>query len=78
LASEIEHELVPLHKILSDKEANDVLGELGINRDQLPKIFDTDPQAKKLGAVNGQMIRINREDNGKKYAYYRIVVKAYS
>ncbi|MGC9037384.1 MAG: DNA-directed RNA polymerase subunit RpoH/Rpb5 C-terminal domain-containing protein [Candidatus Micrarchaeia archaeon] len=68
-----EHYLVPPHRILSEKEAERVLAELKIPASKLPKIFVTDPQAKKLGAKVGQIIEIDRGEDGK---YYRLVVPA--
>jgi DNA-directed RNA polymerase subunit H len=73
LSARKEHELVPIHELLSDDEANKVLKELNITAERLPKIFADDPQAKKLSAKPGQIIRIKREE-GKGYYYYRHVV----
>ncbi len=73
---EREHEFVPVHEILSESEAKKVLEELNTTIDKLPKILDTDPQAKKLEAKPGQVIKIHRNDSGNEYFNYREVVKA--
>ena len=39
----LEHELVPEHHLLSEKEAEKVLNELRLTKDQLPKIRIADP-----------------------------------
>lgn len=70
-----EHEMVPPHELLSDKEAKKVLDELGIKPEQLPKMLESDPEATKLGAKSGQIIKIYRNDYGKEYTYYRLVRK---
>jgi DNA-directed RNA polymerase subunit H len=76
LAAKSDHEFVPVHELLSEKEANAVLEKLGLKRENLPKIFTEDAQSKKLGAKPGQIIRIYRKDNGHEYEYYRFVVEA--
>jgi len=79
LVAKREHVLVPIHEILTEAEAKKVLEKLRLNKDNLPKIFESDPQAKKLGAKPGQIIRIYREDppfqQKNKYEYYRLVIK---
>lgn len=76
MANKRDHEFVPVHELLSEKEANSVLAKLDIKRENLPKMFTEDPQSKKLGAKAGQIVRIYRRDNGQDYEYYRIVVEA--
>lgn len=70
-----DHELVPVHELMSDKDASALFKKLGITIDNLPKIFDSDPQAKKLEATPGQVIRIYRKDGQNEYEYYRRVVE---
>ena len=81
LAGDKEHEtifyenlLVPRHEILSDAEARKVFQELNTTAEKLPRIFKDDPA---LGgkAKPGQVVKIFREDRGKKYLYYRIVIE---
>jgi DNA-directed RNA polymerase subunit H len=60
---------------MTDKEVSELFKKLGITIENLPKIFDTDPQAKKLEAKPGQVIRIYRKDDKNEYEYYRKVVE---
>jgi len=69
-----EHFLVPPHRILDEKELEAVLKKYNVTVNKLAKIFETDPQAKKLNAKVGQVIEIEREENGRKVKYYRLVV----
>ena len=71
-----DHDFVPVHELLSEKEANTVLESMGLTRENLPKIFAEDPQVKKAGAKPGQVIRVHRSDNGHDYEYYRFVVES--
>jgi len=75
LPSKSDHELVPVHELMTDKEVSELFKKLGITIENLPKIFDTDPQAKKLEAKPGQVIRIYRKDDKNEYEYYRKVVE---
>ncbi len=76
MADTSDHEFVPIHKLLSEKEANAILDKLMLKRENLPKILVEDPQAKRLNAKAGQIIKINRKDNGHEYEYFRFVVEA--
>ena len=71
-----EHELVPKHWIASDEEVNLVLAHYKIKKTQLPTIGTEDPAARVLGALPGQVLRIERESitSGTSY-YYRLVVR---
>ena len=73
--SKREHDLVPTHRIMSRNDINSVLSTLGITVGNLPKILVSDPQAKKLSAKAGDVLEIEREDFGKAYTYYRLVVE---
>ncbi|MGP3668142.1 MAG: DNA-directed RNA polymerase subunit H [Candidatus Bathyarchaeota archaeon] len=69
-----EHELVPKHIILSKEEAEELLKKYRIKPSQLPKIKDTDPAAKALGAKPGDIIKIIRKSPTAGLAeYYRYV-----
>ena len=70
-----EHELVPVHRIMSANEAEDLVARLRIKASNLPKILKSDPQAVKLQAQVGDVLEIDRADSGNKYAYYRQVVE---
>lgn len=69
-----EHELVPKHWIASKDEVELVLTHYKIEKAQLPRIARDDPAVKVLGALPGQVLRIERESltSGHSY-YYRLV-----
>jgi DNA-directed RNA polymerase subunit H len=56
-----EHELVPKHEILVEKEVNDLLEEYHIKPYQLPYIRASDPAVKWIGAKPGDVLRITRK-----------------
>ncbi|RAP48053.1 MAG: DNA-directed RNA polymerase subunit H [Methanosphaera sp. rholeuAM74] len=57
----LQHDLVPEHVILSDEEAQEVLDDLNINIEQLPKILPSDPVVKVIGAKVGDVLKITRK-----------------
>ncbi len=74
------HDLVPEHKILSDKEAETVLKKLKVNADQLPKIRKDDPVLSILEMVEGPieegriiMIRRRSESAGVSVVYRMVI-----
>ncbi len=75
----MEHQLVPEHRLLSEKEVEKVLSELNVLREQLPKIKTTDPCIKILSQTKdvkeGMVVEITRvsETAGKSKAYRLIV-----
>lgn len=71
----LKHELVPKHIVLTKEEKEKILKKYGVKEAQLPKILASDPVVKLIGAKPGDLIKIIREENGKKYIYYRIVVE---
>jgi DNA-directed RNA polymerase subunit H (RpoH/RPB5) len=66
-------EFVQEHKILSDSEVKSVLKKYNTTVDAFPKIHENDPQIKRIGAKNGQLVEIKGWES--KQAYYRFVVK---
>ena len=68
-------ELIPEHELVSDSEAKKLVKEYNIPLEKFPKMVASDPQAKKLGAQPGQLVRIKRQDPTGKYTYYRYVVQ---
>lgn len=77
----LEHELVPEHYLLKSEEAEKILSELKLTKDQLPKIRLSDPCVVVLdkisGAVTeGQIIKVVRrsQTNGVSVCY-RLVVR---
>ncbi|MEM1658510.1 MAG: DNA-directed RNA polymerase subunit H [Candidatus Jordarchaeales archaeon] len=72
-----EHELVPKHEVLSEEEKKLLLETFHVKEDQLPKIKDTDPAVKAIGAKPGDIIRIIRKSpTAGGTVFYRYVVKA--
>ncbi len=75
------HELVPEHTLLSEKEADEVLKQLKISADQLPKIRKDDPVLKILEIVEGEIlegriVRIKRKSESAGVSIvYRMVVE---
>ena len=75
LPSKSDHELVPVHELMNDNDVKEVLKALNISTENLPKILESDTQAKKLGAKIGQVIRIRRHEGKHEQMYYRVVVE---
>ena len=70
-----KHVLVPKHKKLSEREAQELLKKLNISFKQLPKIFINDPAIKHLNPKVGDIIKIERiSPTSKKTVYYRGVI----
>ena len=65
------HELIPQHKLLSVKDAEEVLSTFRVSKHQIPKIFTSDPALAGLGAKAGQIVEVTRLDDSK---CYRLVV----
>lgn len=57
----LNHELVPIHELLTDAEAKRLLELYNINPEQLPKILASDPAALAIGAKANQIVRIRRK-----------------
>jgi DNA-directed RNA polymerase subunit H len=73
----MQHMLVPLHEILSEKEKEEVFKKFNITPDQLPKIINTDPVCISIGAEPGQIVKIVRKSHTAKEAVaYRFVVES--
>lgn len=72
----LDHELVPRHEVMSDKEKKELLEKLGVQEDNLPRILDSDPIVKIIKAKPGQVLRIKRNSpTAGESIYYRIVAK---
>ena len=67
------HTLQPKHKKLNEKEIQELLSKLNISKSQLPKIFSTDP-ALPEGSGVGDVIQIERKEEGRTETYFRVVV----
>ncbi|OYT42154.1 MAG: DNA-directed RNA polymerase subunit H [Candidatus Aenigmarchaeota archaeon ex4484_224] len=69
-------ELVPKHRVLSEKEKEELLKKYRVTLKQLPRILSSDPMVKLLNAKIGDIIEIERKSPlGGKVKYYRVVVK---
>ncbi|NVM02463.1 MAG: DNA-directed RNA polymerase subunit H [Candidatus Helarchaeota archaeon] len=72
----LEHEFVPKHEIIPNEEAQKVLEEYRITQDLLPRIYDTDPVAKIIGAKPGNFVKITRKSlTAGESIIYRLCVK---
>ncbi len=70
-----QHFMVPKHLILSDKEAESLLEQFKVTRDELPKIKISDPAIVNLKPKLGDIVRIEKESIFKDpINYYRVVV----
>jgi DNA-directed RNA polymerase subunit H len=71
-----DHIYVPIHQIITKKEAEEVLEKYHCKATELPLIFNNDPAIVGLGVKPGDMIRITRKSAtaGESF-YYRYVVE---
>ena len=73
----MNHDLVPLHIIVSDDEKKELFDKYNITPDQLPKILDSDPVSISIGAKPGQIVKIVRKSHTAKEAVaYRFVIES--
>lgn len=76
-----DHFMVPEHTILEPKEAEGVLKQYKIVRDQLPKIKQSDPciralEAKGDNTDQGRIVRIRRKsDTAGEAIAYRVIIE---
>ncbi len=72
----LNHEYVPKHEILNEKEAERLLKRFKLDsKMKLPKILSTDPVIKAIGAKKGDIIRITRKSmTAGEAEYYRVVI----
>lgn len=78
----MEHDLVPEHYLLSEKEAGKVLADLRLEKEQLPKIKRGDPSIKFLEESLGESIEegrvvkvVRRSPTAGVFVAYRLVVE---
>lgn len=67
------HILQPKHIKTNEKEAQEILKKYNISKSQLPKILLTD-SALPEGCEVGDIIKIERVEDGKVNLYFRVVV----
>lgn len=70
----LSHKLVPKMHILTDVEYKKMLSKYKVTKENLPKLYTTDPEAESLKAKEGDVIEITRDDGVEKYKTYRVVV----
>lgn len=67
------HVLQPKHTKVKPDELKALLDKYRLSVSQLPKIKSTDPCIPE-GCQRGDVIKIEREEDGKKTEYYRVVI----
>lgn len=73
----LNHEIVPHHEVVTDDELNTVLERYDIVKEQLPRIKNTDPAVKVVGAEVGQVVKVVRKSpTAGRFNAYRLVVEA--
>ncbi len=73
----LEHQMVPKHEVVAPQEKKAIMESLGVTKEQMPVIFDSDPALKELNAKPGDLIKITRESPTAGISiYYRIVAKS--
>jgi DNA-directed RNA polymerase subunit H (RpoH/RPB5) len=65
--------LQPKQTKMSQKDAQELLDKLNISKSQLPKIFSNDSSLPE-GCNIGDIIKIERKEDGEVNVYYRVVV----
>lgn len=78
LAAEKEqkrHYLVPEHVLIRKEKVAELMAELGIKKDALPRIEKLDAAIKQLGPEKGDVVKIIRDsETAGQSVYYRRVV----
>ncbi len=71
----LEHKMVPRHEIVDESELKQTLNEYNIEKEQMPKIRESDPAARSIQAKIGDVVRITRESpTAGKAIFYRLVI----
>ena len=75
-SDQIEHELVPEHIKLSEKDAKDLLKKYSLTIREIPKIRIGDPAIAHLDVKEGDIIKIKRDSRtAGETTFFRGVVK---
>jgi DNA-directed RNA polymerase subunit H (RpoH/RPB5) len=75
-SDQIEHELVPEHSKLSEKDAKDLLKKYSLTIREIPKILITDPAIAHLDVKEGDIIKIKRNSRtAGETVFFRGVIK---
>jgi DNA-directed RNA polymerase subunit H (RpoH/RPB5) len=59
-SDKLEHELIPEHFKLSEKDAKDLLKKYNVTIREMPKILITDPAIAHMDVKEGDIIKIKR------------------
>jgi len=69
------HYLVPEHVLIKKEKVDELMSELGIRKDSLPKISKLDPAIKQLKPEKGDVVKIFRDSlTAGQAVYYRRVI----
>lgn len=75
MAEEGRHYLVPEHVLVRKEKVAELMAELGIRKDSLPRIEKTDAAIKNLKPEKGDVVKIIRDSiTAGQSVYYRRVV----
>jgi DNA-directed RNA polymerase subunit H (RpoH/RPB5) len=75
-SDQIEHELVPEHSKLSEKDAKDLMKKYSLTIREIPKILLTDPAIAHLDVKEGDVIKIKRSSRtAGETVFFRGVIK---
>lgn len=71
-----KHNLIPEHKLLTDKQKESLLKNINVTIKELPKIRIVDPNVQSLEAKSGDIIKITRQSRSAgESTYYRVVIE---
>jgi DNA-directed RNA polymerase subunit H len=71
----LEHKMVPSHELVKEDELKKILSDYNIEKEQMPKIRESDPAARAIQANVGDVVRITRESQtAGKAIFYRLVI----
>ncbi len=71
----LDNLLIPRHELIPKDKEDQAIASFGATKANLPKIRANEPQAKKMGAKPGDVVKITRKDSTGENVYYRLVIK---